>query len=94
MYAYSEDDLICDAFKVPVYYWGSYGMDVGCTAAIFVRYDPDGKVYYVTDEIKMHESSPADVSQAIKCRNRWMEGAIDPASRGRSQLDGKNLMSE
>ncbi len=96
VYAYAEDDLITDAFEVPVYYWGSYGLDVGwnCTAAVFVRYDPDSKVYFCTDEIKMHESGPADVAQAIKCRNKFMQGCIDPASRGRSQLDGKNLMDE
>ena len=42
-------------------------------SAVFIRYDPDSKVYYVVDEIKMHESGPADVAQAIKCRNRFMQ---------------------
>jgi len=96
VYSYSESDLVCDAFEIPAYFWGAYGLDVGwpCSAAIFIRYDNDAKVYYVTDEIKLHEAGPAEVAQAIKMRNRFFEGAIDPASQGRSQLDGKNLMRE
>ncbi|RLC11982.1 MAG: hypothetical protein DRI24_17975 [Deltaproteobacteria bacterium] len=51
VYTYSEDDLVCDAFKVQPYYWGGYGMDVGwnATAAVFIRYDRDNKTYYVVD---------------------------------------------
>ena len=64
VYTYSEDDLVCEPFEVPPYYWGAYGMDVGwnCTAAVFIRYDRDNKTYYVVDEHKMGEASPADHS--------------------------------
>jgi phage terminase large subunit-like protein len=96
VYSYSETNLVCEAFEIPPYFWGSFGLDVGwnCSAVVFVRYDPDLEVYFITDEIKLTESSPADVAQAIKCRNRFQWGVVDPASRGRSQIDGKSLMNE
>ena len=77
-------------------YWGAYGMDVGwnATAVVFVRYDSDHKTYYVTDEYKRGECTPPDHAAAVTFRSKFMSGAIDPASRGRSQLDGKSLMGE
>lgn len=96
VYTYSEDSLVAEPFQIPAYYWGGYGMDVGwnATAAVFIRYDKDNRTYYVVDEYKRGECTPAEHAAAIKCRSKFMWGAIDPASRGRSQLDGKNLMDE
>jgi phage terminase large subunit-like protein len=96
VYTYSEGDLVCEPFKIPPYYWGGYGMDVGwrATAAVFIRYDSDNQTYYVVDEYKAGESSPPDHAAAIKARSKFMWGAIDPASRGRNQIDGRNLLTE
>ncbi|MCW5977738.1 MAG: hypothetical protein KIT09_06655 [Bryobacteraceae bacterium] len=32
-----------------------------------------------------------DDAQAIQARGKWIRGAIDPACRGRSQVDGRQL---
>jgi phage terminase large subunit-like protein len=96
VYTYSEDSLLCDPFQIPAYYWGGYGMDVGwnATAVVFIRYDSDNNTYYVTDEYKRGECTPPEHAAAVTFRSKFMSGAIDPASRGRSQLDGKSLMNE
>jgi hypothetical protein len=96
VYSFNESDLVCEPFEIPSYYWGAFGLDVGWnfTAAVFIRQDPDSKVYYIVDEVKMSESTPPEVAAAVNARSQFMFCAIDPASRGRSQLDGKNLMSE
>ncbi len=96
VYSFNESDLVCEPFEIPPYYWGAAGFDVGWrfSGAVFVRKDPDSGVFYFVDEVKMSEATPPEVAAAINARSRFMRIAIDPASRGRSQLDGRNLMSE
>ena len=35
---------------------------------------------------------PSVHADAIRARGKWIQGAIDPASRGRSQVDGRQLL--
>jgi hypothetical protein len=71
-------------------------MDVGWnnTAAVFLAIDPDSEVVYVTSDYKRGNCEPVIHAQAIKQRSRGANkvGVVDPASRGRSQHDGQQLL--
>jgi hypothetical protein len=41
----------------------------------------------------MGQQEPLLHAQTIKARGDWISGVIDPASRGRSQIDGQQLIS-
>lgn len=71
-----------------------YGMDVGWnrTAVVFVAQDPDTGIYYVTDEYYQGKLEPEIHAARITTKAKWMHGVIDPASRGRSQVDGTQLI--
>ena len=43
-------------------------------------------------ELHEQEDQHADTVKAIKARGEWIPGVIDPASRGRSQKDGTQLI--
>jgi len=68
------------------------------TAALFFARNPDTRVTYIVDEYGGSELEPHVHAAAIRLRadtgNGVMWGAIDPASRGRSQVDGRRLMDE
>jgi len=82
-------------FKIPKHWMKAYGMDVGWnnTACVFGAWDRDNDVIYVYSEHKQGEVEPIMHAQAIKARGEWLRGVIDPASRGRSQIDGQNLFT-
>jgi hypothetical protein len=67
------------------------GFVVSNTAAIFCAWDKDTDTMYVYSEHKQGEAEPIIHAQAIKARGEWLKGVIDPAARGRSQIDGNNL---
>lgn len=93
IYPFLEDDFVVEPFKIPVWWPRVYGLDVGWnkTAAIWLAQDPDTNIIYVYSEHYMSESPPALNASAIKQRGEWMIGVIDPASRGKSQIDGRTL---
>ena len=82
-------------FRIPDYWPRGYGLDVGwnCTAAIWGARDPSTSVLYLYAEHYRGQAEPPIHAQAIKARGDWIRGAIDPASRGRSQNDGQQLMA-
>lgn len=71
------------------------GVDVGWnrTAVAFCAIDPDTDTMYVYDEYYMGEQRPEVHAVAVKAKGEWVPCAIDPASRGRSQVDGQKLMT-
>jgi hypothetical protein len=71
-----------------------YGMDVGWnkTAIVVVALDPDTDVMYVIDEYYQGKMEPEIHAARIKTKCDWMIGVIDPASKGRTQTDGKQLI--
>jgi phage terminase large subunit-like protein len=93
IYPVSLEDIICEPFKIPEYWPKSYGMDVGWnrTAALWGALDYDSDILYLYSEHYMGEATPAAHASAIKARGE-MTGFIDPASRGRSQHDGQQLL--
>lgn len=96
IYPVAEADIVCEPFKIPAYYDRAYGLDVGWnkTAAIWGAWDRDNDVIYAYSEHYRGGVEPAVHAAAINARGKWIKGTIDPASRGRSQVDGRRLIDQ
>lgn len=94
IYPIPEEDIAVKPFLIPAHWPRAYGLDVGwnCTAAIWGARDPESGVRYLINEHVGGHSPPTIHAAAIKARGEWIPGAIDPASRGRTQDDGKQLL--
>jgi len=95
IYPLASESYTVDDFPVPKHFQKAYGMDVGWnnTAAIFGAWDKDNDIIYLYSEHKQGQAEPIIHASAIKGRGSWIRGTIDPAARGRSQIDGENLYS-
>lgn len=93
IYPLDPKNYTVDDFKVPKHWMKLYGMDVGWnnTAAVWGAWDRDNDVIYAFTEHKQGQAEPVIHATAIKARGTWIKGVIDPAARGRSQIDGQNL---
>jgi hypothetical protein len=71
-------------------------MDVGWnyTAAVWGAHDRDTGTIYLYHEYKRGQVEPTIHAAAIKAPGDWINGFIDPASRGRSQKDGAQLYED
>ena len=96
IYPIDPDEITVEPFQIPAYWPRAYGLDVGWnkTAAIWGAKDPNIDVIYLYTEHYMAEALPTVHSVAIKARGDWIQGVIDPASRGRAQDDGAQLMQQ
>lgn len=94
IYPFAEEDVTCKPFEIPAWWPRCYGLDVGWnrTAAIWIAQDPDSKCLYAYSEYYVGELHPAIHASNLKTRGEWVPGAIDPASSGKSQIDGKQLI--
>lgn len=94
IYPVPKEDIVCKPFKIPDHWPRAFGMDVGWnrTAAIWGGLDRDNDVLYLYSEHYRGQAEPSVHSEAIKRRGAWIPGAIDPASRTSSQVDGKQLL--
>lgn len=94
IYPVPETDLIIPPFEIPKHFRRGYGLDVGWnnTAVVWGAFDPDADILYITHDYKKGQAEPAIHASAIKAKGEWMSGVIDPASRGRSQKDGEQLI--
>jgi phage terminase large subunit-like protein len=94
VYPIPLEDILCDPFEIPPHFRRLYALDVGWnrTAALWCAEDPNTGNIYIYDEHYVGERPPAVHAQSIKNRGAWIYGVIDPASRGRSQIDGQSLM--
>lgn len=93
-----EKDIQFDIMEIPPWFRRSYAMDVGwnATAVLFGAYDADQDIAYIYDAFKRGQAEPEVYASAIKKRyppDNKLVGCIDPASRSRSQVDGKNLLN-
>ncbi len=96
IYPVPEEAFLVDAFELPEWWPRAYGLDVGWnrTAAVWGAWDRDSDVVYLYSEHYMGQAAPAIHASSIKQRGQWMWGAIDPASAGSNQLDGRKLREE
>ena len=94
VYQIPDSEITCQPFEIPAHFKQLYGFDVGWnnTAAAWGAYDPDSDIIYVTSDYKRGQCEPAIHASSIRARGDWIKGAIDPASRGRSQSDGEQLI--
>lgn len=94
IYPIPEDQFVIPPFELPKHYKHAYGLDVGWnnTAACWGAIDPDTDVCYVYSDYKKGQAEAPIHAAAIKARGDWIMGAIDPASRGRTQNDGTQLI--
>lgn len=96
IYPVVEDSWICDPFEIPRHWPRAFALDVGWnrTAALWGAWDRDTDTIYLYNEYYVSEAPPQVHSEAIRSRGAWIPGVIDPASRGRSQVDGRALIDE
>jgi phage terminase large subunit-like protein len=94
VYPVDVDSLIVTPFDIPEHFHKCYGFDVGWkrNAAIFGAIDRDADVLYLYHEVYLGEAEPSIVAEAITAPGDWIPGSIDPASKGRSQIDGRALL--
>jgi phage terminase large subunit-like protein len=94
IYPVPEEQIVVDDFEIPKHWPRSYGLDVGwnCTAAVFGAIDRETDTAYLYSEHYQGQQEPSTHVAGIHGRGKWIKGTIDPASRGRSQKDGENLL--
>jgi phage terminase large subunit-like protein len=91
-----ESDLLVTPFQIPAHWPRGYGMDVGWkfTAAVWGALDRETDTLYLYHEYKREQTEPSIHVHGIKAPGEWIPGFIDPASRGRNQKDGTQLMQD
>ncbi len=94
IYPISLEDLIVPDMPIPDHWPRAYGMDIGwrITAAVWGALNRDTDTLYLYSEYYRGEAEPVIHAQAILGKGKWITGAIDPAARGRGQIDGRNLL--
>lgn len=96
IYPVPESDIVVDDFPIPEHWAKVYGMDVGWnrTAVVWGAIDRDTDTVYLFSEHYRGQAEPIVHAESIKSRGDWVPGVIDPASRGRSQVDGMQLYEQ
>lgn len=96
IYPVAEGAYLVEPFEIPDFWPKAFGLDVGWnrTAAIWGAWDRQTDTIYLYSEHYQGEMPPQVHADAIRARGSWIPGAIDPASAGSSQLDGKKLVDE
>lgn len=94
IYPVPEADIVTPDFKIPDHWTRAYGLDVGWnrTACVWGAQDRETGTLYLYSEHYRGDGEPVVHAEAIKSRGSWIPGVIDPASRGRSQVDGRQLL--
>ena len=94
VYPVPVEEILVDPITIPDSWPRMFALDVGWnrTACIWAALDPVTDTIYFYDEHYRGQEMPPVHAYAIQSRGKWMQGVIDPASRGRSQTDGNKLM--
>ena len=94
IYQIPESEVVTAPFEIPRHWPRCFGFDVGWnrTAAIWLAKNPDTGSVYAYDEYYRGQAEPSVHAAAIRSRGVWIPGAVDPAARGRSQIDGSKLL--
>jgi phage terminase large subunit-like protein len=94
IYPIPEEEITVDDFQIPDHWPRAYGIDVGWkkTAVVWGAIDPSSRTVYLYSEHYRGEAEPVVHTKSIHDRGDWIPGTIDPASRGRGQKDGEQLM--
>lgn len=94
IYPVPESEIKVVDFPIPEHWVRLYGMDVGWnrTAVLWGAKDLDTDTIYLVSEHYRGQAEPSIHANAIQSRGKTLRGVIDPASRGRSQVDGEQLL--
>ncbi len=94
IYPVPEDDYLVEDFALPAHWRRAYGLDVGWnrTAGLWGAYDPDTDTWSLYSEHYRGQAEPSVHAAAVRGRGEWIAGVIDPAARGRGQMDGSQLL--
>lgn len=96
IYQVDEERFVVQPFEIPAHWPRAYGLDVGWkrTAAIWGALDRESDTLWLYSEHYGAQAPPQVHADAIKSRGAWMKGAIDPASAGLGQIDGRSVLDE
>ncbi|NTV06731.1 MAG: hypothetical protein HGA59_09550 [Chlorobiaceae bacterium] len=96
IYPVPETLIVVDDFDIPQNWRRVYALDVGWnrTAALWGAHDFRSDTVYLYSEHYLGQAVPAIHAEAVKSRGATIPGVIDPASRGRTQTDGQNLLDQ
>jgi phage terminase large subunit-like protein len=94
IYPVPESEILVADFEIPDHWPRMFGMDVGWnrTACVWGALDRTSDTIYLYAEHYRGQAEPAIHAASIRARGEWIPGVIDPASRGRSQVDGMQLL--
>lgn len=94
IYPIGEPDILVPTRPIPDSWRKVYGMDVGWnrTAAVWAAEDPGAGGLELYSEHYQGQGEPASHAASVRSRGEWMEGVMDPAALGGSQIDGRTLM--
>ncbi len=89
-----ESDIVVPDFEIPPHWPRSYGMDIGWnkTGVVWGAMNRETDCLYLYSEYYRGAAEPSVHAQAIQSRGTWLDGAIDPAARGRGQKDGLQML--
>ena len=96
IYPMDVEDLLVDDFAIPDYWPRAFGLDVGKTAVVWGAKNPDTDTLYLYREYFSEIYDVLIHAAAIKGpqdKDAWIQGVVDPASLGSSQIDGRNLFN-
>lgn len=96
IYPVEEESVLVEPFELPNFWPRAFGMDVGWnrTAAVWGSWDRESDVVYLYSEHYQGQQPPSVHADAMRARGDWIMGAIDPASAGSGQIDGRKLIDE
>ncbi len=94
IYPVELSEVLVNPFDIPPHWPRCYALDVGWnrTACLWGALDRQADCWNFFTEHYRGMAEPSTHATAIKARGEWIPGLIDPAARGRSQDDGKQLM--
>lgn len=91
VYPVPDEWIHCEPFSIPPHYRRLVGIDFGIDhpfVAVWIAYDADSDVIYVTDLYEQKGATPPEHATAIKSRGRWLpvswphDGAIRDKGSG------------
>ena len=94
IYPVAESDFVIAPVELASHWRRGFGLDVGYnrTACVWGADDRDSDTLYLYAEHYGGRMDAAENARHIRGKGEWIPGVIDPASRGRGQADGQQLM--
>lgn len=95
VYPVEEKDIRVPRFAIPAHWKCCVGVDFGWsnpTAAVWLAWDAEHDIVYVTDIYWASERVPAEHAAEIVRRGAWIPAVCDPAGQAIGQKDGISMV--